>query len=198
MVDSYRASSLLEAFIPSAAMRHRHQIVIHAPAAFVYDTAWSMDLRTVPLVRAIFRLRAMILGAQATGTDWSRGFVKELLAMGWGILAEEKGRWLVAGTVCQPWLADVVMTPLPPGRFAAYGEPGGVKIAWTLEAAPLDESSCQFSTETRAVGTDDAAQAKFRRYYWRFGIGMLLIRLLLLRALRREAERRWRGRAARA
>jgi len=192
MISTSVTSSLLDGFIPDPAMRHRHQIMIHAPATFVYDTAWSMDIRTVPLVRAIFRLRAIILGAETAGTDWSRGFVKELLAMGWGILAEEKGRWLVAGTVCQPWMADVVMTPVPPERFAAYSEPGRVKIVWTLEAQPLDQSSCRFSTETRAAGTDAAARARFRRYYWRFGVGMWLIRLLLLRALRREAERRWR------
>ena len=153
----------------------------------------QFDLRSAPLVRAIFRLRAMMLGAKAPGTDWSRGFVEELLQMGWGVLAEEKGRWLVAGAVCQPWLADVVMRPIPPDRFAAYCEPGQVKIVWTLEADPLDETCCRFSTETRAVGTDAEAKARFRRYYRRFGVGMVLVRWLLLLALRREAERRWRA-----
>jgi hypothetical protein len=39
---------------------------------------------------------------------------------------------------------------------------------------------------------DVEAQAGFRRYYRRFSVGMVLVRLLLLPALRREAERRWR------
>ena len=186
-------SSLLDRFIPDPGMRHRHQTIVRAPAAFVLDTAWSLDLRSLPLVRAIFRLRALMLGAEGRGTDWSQGFVKELLQMGWGVLAEEKGRWLVAGAVCQPWLADVVMKPIPPDRFAEFCEPGQVKIVWTLEADPLDEDRCRFSTETRTVGTDAEAQAKFRRYYRRFGVGMVLVRLLLLPALRREAERRWRA-----
>ena len=174
-------------------MRRRQQTVVRAPAAFVLDTAWKFSLRSVPLVRAIFRLRAMMLGAKAPGTDWSRGFVDELLQMGWGVLAEEKGRWLVAGAACQPWLADVVMRPIPPDRFTAYCEPGQVKIVWTLEAEPLDEARCRFSTETRAVGTDAKANARFRRYYRRFGVGMVLVRWLLLPALRREAEHRWRA-----
>jgi hypothetical protein len=193
MVRTYPTSSLLDRFMPDPAMRHRHQTLVAAPAAFMLDTAWSFDLRAVPLVRAIFRLRAMMLGAKGPGTDWSRGFVEELLRIGWGVLAEEKGRWLVAGAVCQPWLADVIMRPLPPDRFAAYCEPGQVKIVWTLEADPLGEARCRFSTETRAVGTDAEAKAKFRRYYRRFGVGMVLIRWLLLPALRREAERRWRA-----
>jgi hypothetical protein len=159
----------------------------------VLETVRTFNLQSAPLVRAIFRLRAMILGAKGPGTDWSRGFVEELLQMGWGVLAEEKDRWLAAGAVCQPWLADVLMTPIPSDRFAAYCEPGQVKIIWTLEAEPLDDVRCRFSTETRAVGTDAKTNAKFRSYYRRFGVGMVLVRWLLLPAVRREAERRWRA-----
>ena len=52
----------------------------------------------------------------------------------------------------------------------------------------------RFATETRAAATDEASRAKFRRY-WRFaGPGILLIRKLLLPAVRREAERRAKAR----
>ena len=193
LIPDHPISALLDGFITNPAMRHRHQTVVQAPAALTLETALALDLRSLPLVRAIFRLRAMILGAKGPGTDWSRGFVEELLQMGWGALAEEKDRWLVAGAACQPWLADVVMRPIPPERFAAYSEPGQVKIIWTMEADPLDDARCRFSTETRAVGTDDEAGVRFRRYYRRFGVGMVLVRLLLLPALRRESERRWRA-----
>ena len=137
----------------------------------------------------------MILGAEGPGTDWSRGFVEELLQMGWGILAEEKDRWLVAGAVCQPWRADVVMRSIPSEQFAAYSEPGQVKIIWTMEEDPLDEGRSRFSTETRAVGTDADAKARFQRYYRRFGVGMVLVRWLLLPAVRRQAQRRGRCRS---
>ena len=100
--------------------------------------------------------------------------------MGWGVLAEEPHRWLVAGTVCRPWLADVVMTPISPAQFAAYSEPDQVKIIWTLEAESLGEARSRFATETRAAATDSEAKAKFRRYCRRFGVGMVMIRWLLL------------------
>jgi hypothetical protein len=38
----------------------------------------------------------------------------------------------------------------------------------------------------------DVARGKFRRYWRKFGIGVAAIRRLMLPALRREAERRWR------
>jgi hypothetical protein len=186
---------LLDRFIPNPDLKRRHQTVVRAPAALVLETARTFDVRSTRLVRAIFWLRARILGAKGAARDWSRGFVHVMLRMGWGVLAEEPDRWFVAGTVCRPWLADVVMTPIPPTHFAAYAEPDQVKIIWTLEAESLGEARSRFATETRAVGTDGPAQAKFRRYLRRFGVGMMMIRLLLVPAVRREAERRWRAAA---
>jgi hypothetical protein len=109
--------------------------------------------------------------------------------------ASEPNRWFVAGAVCQPWLADVIMTPIPSAQLAGYSEPEKVKVIWTLEVEPLGEARSRFATETRAVGTDCQAKGKFRRYWHRFGIGMAMIRWLLLPAVRREAERRWRAAA---
>ena len=40
-----------------------------APAALVLETARTFDLRSTPLVRAIFWLRARILGAKAAAPD---------------------------------------------------------------------------------------------------------------------------------
>ncbi|MFN3327025.1 MAG: hypothetical protein ACK5AZ_26325 [Bryobacteraceae bacterium] len=114
-----------------------------------------------------------------------------MLGRGWGPLAEESGRFFAAGAVCQPWLADVVFSPIPPGRFAAYDEPDRVKIAWTVEVDPLGPGRSRFATETRAVATDAHARARFRRYWFVFSIGILAIRKLLLRAVRREAQRKW-------
>jgi hypothetical protein len=91
----------------------------------------------MPLVRAIFWMRGRILGTNAAAPYWSLGFVEVMLRMGWGVLAGEPNRWFVAGTVCQPWLADVVMSPVQPARFAWYSEPDQVMIIWTLEVETL-------------------------------------------------------------
>ena len=116
------------------------------------------------------------------------GIVEETRRLGWGTLEEETGRYFCAGAVCQPWLADVVFTSVPPNAFAGYADPGRVKIAWTLEAAPLGPGRTRFATETRVVATDAEARRLFRRYWWRVRPGILLIRLFLLRAVRRGVE----------
>jgi len=180
--------SPLDPFLPHADVRERHEILVHAPADLVLATARQLDPESIPAVRAIFSLRAWILGSRRPRL--AAGLVEKTLRLGWGILQEEEGRFFCAGAVCRPWLADVDFRPLPPADFAAYAEPGRVKIAWTLEAVPEKAGWTRFATETRATATDEASRVKFRRYWGFAGPGIMLIRKLLLPVVRREAERR--------
>jgi hypothetical protein len=197
MAHDAARQTLLDRFIREADVRGRHETTVRAPAAFVYEVARDFDLRSVAAVRAIFDLRAWLLGSRGPARLGRAGFVAETLAMGWGRLHEEPGRCYVAGAICRPWLADVVFTPLPPERFARYREPDRVRIAWTLEVEPLGAGLTRLATETRAHATDPASRARFLAYWRRAGVGIVAIRWLLLPAIRREAERRWRGIAAR-
>ena len=117
-------------------------------------------------------------------------------ALGWDTLADVPDRELVVGAVTQPWEPNVTFHGLPPKEFVAFSQPGFVKIAWTLRADPLDEERSIFRTETRAVATDAAARARFRRYWAFASPGLALIRRLSLQPLKRDAELR--ARAARA
>jgi hypothetical protein len=179
-------------FLPAPDVRERPAVQVRAPAEFVFTMARQFDLQSVPLVHAIFWLRAKLMrGRSDAARPVTRLDVAGLLRLGWGVLAEESGRLVAAGAVCQPWHADVVFTPLSADRFATYSEPDFVKIAWTLEAEPLGPARTCLATETRASGTDPAARQKFRGY-WRWArVGIIAIRWLVLSAIRREAERRW-------
>jgi hypothetical protein len=184
-------SAVLEQLIPRPDMQDRRQITIRAPAAMVLEVARTFDLQSIFLIRAIFWLRAKMLGAKMETPPRRLGLVADMLALGWVRLAEEHNHFFVAGAACQPWRAQVVFSRIPPEQFAAFADPDRVKIAWTLEAEVLGPALTRFATETRAAATDDQARKKFRRYWRAFGIGAMLIRRLLLPALRRLAERHW-------
>jgi hypothetical protein len=187
---------VLDRFIPQPDIRERHETVVRALAELVFEVARGFDMKSIPLVRAIFWLRGKLLRTRAPASARPKGLDTDALrAMGWGVLAEVPGRLFVAGAVCQPWQADVVFTPVAPDRFAAYAEPDRVKIAWTLEAEPLGPALSRFATETRAAATDAQARASFRKYWELAGIGILAIRWLLVPAVRRQAEARWRAEA---
>lgn len=189
---------LLDRLMPRPDVRERHEVLVKAPAPLVFEVASAFSLQSVPLVRAIFWLRALAMRSKTPPTWPREGLVAETPRMGWGRLAEEPGRFYIAGASCQPWLADVVFSPIAPDRFEAYAHPDRVKIVWTLEAEPAGDGLTRLATETRAAATDDQARSKFRRYWRVVRIGIVAIRWLLLPAVRREAERRFRQTVSRA
>ena len=97
---------------------------------------------------------------------------------------------MFVGAVTKPWEADVTFRALPSDQFAAFSEPGYVKIAWTLRAESIGTTDSIFRTETRAGATDATARVKFRRYWAFFSPGIILIRSAILGPLKSEAERR--------
>jgi hypothetical protein len=180
----------IDRFLPEAEVRERFETLVRAPAPVVFRTAEQFRIESIAVVRGIFRLRARLMGTRHR--SMRKGLVEETLALGWGKLSYTPGRELAMGAVTRPWLAEVRFRAVPPDCFAEFGEPDTVKIVWTLEAEPLGPALTRFRHETRVLATDEGARHKFRSYWRRFGIGILLIRRLVLPAIRREAERRYR------
>ena len=186
---------LLDRFMPVFDVVERHHVRIAAPASITFAAAEEQDLFDLPLVRAIFRARELALGATSEPHAHPRGLMTQIRELGWGILADGPGHEVVVGAVTKPWEANPTFRALQPDEFAAFRDPGYVKIAWTLRADAISPSASVFRTETRAAATDAIARARFRRY-WAFaspGIGM--IRRLSLLPLKHEAERRARDRS---
>lgn len=184
--------SPLDPFVPVPDISERFARRIAAPAAMVMRTAYEIDMQSIWLIRTIIDLRKFILG----GTPDERqplGLVEETRKMGWGTLVEEPDYLLVCGAVCQPWIGDVEFTPIPAEIFAEYDSPDQVKIVWSLESLEIDTNVTEFVHEVRAVATDDNSRRKFLRY-WRWArFGIVMIRWLLLPAIRRKAEREFKS-----
>ncbi len=180
---------LLDQFMPKFDVAERRSIRILAPAGTVLDSAHEMDLMGSGITRFIFRARELIKGSTTPTNDLPSGLIAATSALGWGILAEAHGREIVMGAITQPWAADVKFRSIPSEKFALHKEPDHVKIAWTLRAIPLSDSTSLFVTETRVAACDEGARRKFKRYWLLFSAGIILIRLALLRFLKRDAER---------
>jgi len=189
------ADALLDRFMPAYDVVDRHRLWVAAPPATVLSAAGEMDLDRSAMVRAIFKTRELILGAGPEKRVLPRGLLAQMKALGWGVLAEVAGREIVMGAATQPWAGNVMFRSLSAEEFAAFDEPGYVKIAWTLRADPAGARGSVFRTETRAVATDSAARAKFRRYWAFASPGIRLIRRLLDGPLKAEVLRRAQGRS---
>jgi len=182
--------SLLDQFMPEYDVAERHHVRVAAPAAMTLSAAADTDLQESKIVRAIFRARELVLGAEPDAGTRPKGLLAQTTSLGWRVLAEKPGREVVVGAVTQPWLANVVFRGIAPKEFQAFQEPGYVKIVWTLRADPVGESESIFRTETRVTTTDPTARTRFRWYWACFSPGIVLIRRVMLGLLKVDAERR--------
>jgi hypothetical protein len=183
------ADALLDRFIPVCDVREYHSTRVAAPVDIAYEAARAMEINRSWLVRGIFRLRELAMGAGHVETPAPRPLVEEAQALGWGVLAEAEHE-IVFGAVTQPWQADVRFESVPPEEFQSFSRPGYVKIAFTIGAEPLDARSSIVRTETRVATTDGHARERFRRYWTLVSPGVRVIRLEMLRLVRADAERR--------
>lgn len=188
--DAVERDELLDGVMPAYEIVERHHIRVGAPAAITLAAARDVALQASPIVRTLVTAREILLGAAPDTRQHPRGLLAEVLSLGWGVLAEVPDREVVVGAVTKPWEPNVVFRALPQDRFAAFDEPGYVKIAWTIRADPIDDGTSVFRTETRAVATDAAARRRFRRYWALLSPGIVIIRWALLGPVKREAERR--------
>ena len=177
------------AFVPKPYVSDHHEIVIEAPADLVFFDATRLNVQSLPIVRAIFRTRAWLMGDTVEPPAKPLGIVAETMVLGWALLAHTPCRSIVMGAAARPWRRNVTFRTIPPDEFVAFAEPDYVKIVWTLEAEPIGPERTRFRTETRVEPTDDAARRKFFWYWMAFGIGVRFIRWNMLRELRRKALR---------
>lgn len=184
------ADDPINRYMPTYEIIERHHIRVTAPASLTFAAACEQDVFDLPIVRVLFRARALVLGAAPDRRAHPRGLIASARALGWGILDEIPEREIVMGAVTRPWEPNVVFEAVRPEAFAGFSRPGFVKIAWTLRVDPVDEEVSTFRTETRAVATDPVARSRFRRYWALASPGVSLIRLLSLPTLKCQAERR--------
>jgi hypothetical protein len=141
-------SSPLDSFVPDPDAAGRFAVMVRAPSDLVYRSACEFDMQSPWLVRTILGLRGWWFGSTARPSP-ARGLAAETRALGWGCLAERQGELFVAGSVCRPWQADVVFSPVPADQFLTFSKSDYVKIAWTLEVEIISSSKSRLASETR-------------------------------------------------
>ncbi|MGE0864422.1 MAG: hypothetical protein AB7P34_11020 [Vicinamibacterales bacterium] len=182
-------SLLLDRFIPKPEVVEHHRVRIAAPADIVMSTARSLELLDSRMIRTIFKLRELALGGQPDERRHPAALLPQMQSIGWVVLAERAGREIVLGAVTRPWEASPVFRSVPAGEFAAFREPGYVKIAWTIRADPAGQNESTFHTETRVATTDEETRKRFQTYWSFVAPGVELIRLAMLRPLKKAAEK---------
>lgn len=188
---------LLDEALPERDFDERHALTVAAAPAATFEAIRRADLGRGRLTRTLFLLRALP-GLLVAPRETLRRFLRRgsartvdtLASAGFVILAEEPGREIVLGTIGRFWRPSGGMRPFQAAEFAGFREPGWAKAAWNFRVDEAPDGETTLSTETRVLCTDPRSRRTFRRYWRLVRPFSGLIRVEMLLAIRREAERR--------
>jgi hypothetical protein len=190
---------LLDRYLPRYDFTETHAVIVDADTDLTWQAARRGDLSRSAVIRALLGLRSLpnrlhrVLNRQPPGPARPPLTIDDLQRAGFVLLGESPGHEIVFGTVVQPWKPVTDEQPAPqagPGRFAAFDTPGYVKVAFNIRVEPYGSGRALITTETRTAATDPASLRRFARYWMLVGPFSALIRLLTLRIVKFDAERR--------
>src|SRR5690348_5099704 len=104
----------LDPFMPVYEVTERHEVRIAAPADATFAAAANMKLEQSPLINAIFRTRELFLRVPPGSQSPPAPLLAQMRQLGWVVLSEEAGRFIVMGAVTKPWEKRVLFRALPP------------------------------------------------------------------------------------
>lgn len=183
--------------VPAPAAIERHATYVRSPSAAVHAALWRADLGG-PIVRVLLALR--VLPAALGGSRSARERLAVLRAgrdrltlqgfVDWGftVLCEQPEREIVLGLTGQFWKLGGGIVPTDVATFR-HGPPAGyAQAAWNFTLTPASQGGTWLTTETRVRCGDATARRRFRAYWLVVRPFSGLLRRLILRAIRREAE----------
>jgi hypothetical protein len=189
--------ALLDAYIPAPDVQERHEALVRAAPAAVWDALWRADLGG-PVARTLLALRvlpaALLGGADARrrlATARRRALTLQALTTGGGFaLLAQTPTAVVFGLTGRFWTLGGGVVPTHPTRWNAGPPPGLAQAAWSFEVWPAEGGRAWLVTETRVRCADAATRRTFARYWRVVRPGSGLLRGIMLRRIRQAAERR--------
>jgi len=175
-----------------------HATRVRAPAPVVWEALWQADIGG-RVAQALFALRALPAALAGSRDARARLNVRgprpalTLAGIARGsfvVLGERAGNDVVLGVTGRFWRPNAVVLSTDPRRWGAGPPAGAAQGAWSFTLTPQSPTETLLATETRVRCADAAARRAFRAYWLVVRPFSGLLRRLMLRAVRREAERR--------
>ena len=189
---------LLDRYLPQYDVTETHAVVIDADTELTWQAVRRSDLSRSAVIRVLLELRSLpnrlqgLLKGRPSEPSRPPLMLDDMERAGFLLLGESPGHEIVFGTVVQPWKAvtdDEAAPQVEAGRFAKFDTPGYVKVAFNIRVEPYGSGRSLITTETRTAATDSTSLRHFARYWILVGPFSALIRRLMLRMVKSDAER---------
>ena len=179
----------LDEFLPEYQFSEVHEVRVRAPREAVVKAMREVSLADMPAAVVLLRIRAAASGHFGGPAPDTRPLLDTMLQAGSGFLVLDVSNpsELVYGMV------GFVHKPKPPittpEEFAAFVEPGGLRVAFNLRVVPEGDGVVRVSTETRCLANGDEARRTFAGYWRVIYPGSAIIRRVWLDAIVDRAVR---------
>jgi hypothetical protein len=181
---------LIDRFLPTYDAVECHETIVDAPIDTTYRAVKDLDLARSLIVLALLTVRGLPHLFTGAVKPSRRLGLDEIVRTGFVVLAEEPGREIVLGVVGRFWRPTSAIHRIEADEFTGFDAAGYAKAAWNFLVSARADGGSTVVTETRIACTDDESRRKFTRYWRLVGPFSALIRRVLLRAIKRDAERR--------
>lgn len=181
---------IIDDFLPDWDFHEEHGCRIDAPASQVRAALLAITPRELPLscVMLALRLAPAAIVARRWPVGLDRPWIELLVEFGFVELANREEE-IVFGAIGQFWRLREEMVPLAdPEAFARFKEPGFAKGAMNFRIVE-ETGATRLTTETRVKATDARARRSFRPYWIPVRAIGSMMRLEMLRAVARRAQR---------
>jgi hypothetical protein len=182
---------MLDRLVPVPRKVEVNSVELAAPPSVVWSHVRHGDWGDSPLIRALFDLRTLPSRLSGQLSEGPGLHIDDLRSTserpGFQLLGEESCHELTVGAIGKVWQLDIPFKHvIGPAAYAAFAEPGWIKVAWAIRLEPLGEACTHLTLEVRVDATDEASWALFSRYWHVIGPGSHFIRHTLLAGLRRR------------
>ena len=181
---------LIDEFLPHYDVVEHHAVDVDAPVAEAYKAVKELDLARSPIVLALLFARGLphlFTGAVKPKRQLT---LDDIVESGFVVLGEDQDRELVLGIVGKFWQLSSGVHRIEPGEFIGFDTPGFAKAAWNFVVEERAGGGSTVVTETRVACTDADSLRRFTLYWRLVGPFSALIRRVLLRGIKRDAESR--------
>ena len=178
---------LIDSLAPNPDAVETHSIAINASPETVYQALWTADLGGSVIIKLLMGLRSLpefVLRGGRLPRD-RKITLHTIIDSGFGILANEPEE-VVLGVTGKFWRSTGNLLPFDRDSFASAVRPGLARGVWNFSIKESAAGETILSTETRVMCGDRPSRRKFRLYWFFVRPFSGLIRLLMLRAVKRE------------
>jgi hypothetical protein len=182
---------LIDSFAPKFDANEIHRITISASRQTVYEALWTADLGNSLLIKLLLFLRSMPAFVARRGKSFPRNrkvTLQTLIDSGFGVLTERPSEEIVLGVTGRFWRLTGNLSAFNRSDFEVPVALGFARGVWNF-SVDSQEGRTILQTETRVVCGDAASRKKFRAYWLVVRPFSGLIRLIMLRNVRKAAEK---------